>query len=124
MSEQMSLPGMENKELGGVKNDQGKSRTDLLSSVWILGVGRILAYGSQKYSAHNWRKGLAISRCVGAALRHTLQFLGGEDNDPETGESHLLHASCSLMFAYELHLTQGEKVDDRWKSPSITKPAQ
>lgn len=41
----------------------------------------------------------------------------GEDIDEDSGEHHLLCASCELMFAYELHKTRGGEVDDRWKSP-------
>ena len=96
-----------------VKHDQEKSRVDLLSSSWLMGVGVVLAYGAKKYAAHNWRKGLLLSRTLGATLRHVLAFLGGEDLDPETGLCHLLHASCSVMFAYETWLTS-KGMDDRY----------
>lgn len=102
-------------ERRGVKADHDKSRLDLVSTIWLFGVGEVLAYGAKKYAAHNWRKGLARSRLLGACLRHVLAYVGGEDNDPETGMSHLYHASCCLMFAAELHQTQPE-TDDRWKS--------
>jgi hypothetical protein len=102
-------------ELGGTKHDNGKSRLDLLSSVWIFGVGEVLRYGAAKYAEQNWRKGIAYSRLAGAALRHVFAWLGGENDDPETGLSHLLHASCSLMFLYETSQTRPD-LDDRWKN--------
>jgi hypothetical protein len=102
------------KKTGAEKNDQEKTRLDLLSPIWIEGVGRVLTFGAKKYAAHNWRKGIAQSRLLGAALRHVFAFLGGEDNDPESGLSHLLHASCCLQFAFELHRDRPE-LDDRWK---------
>jgi hypothetical protein len=98
----------------GIKNDAEKIRLELFSSTWLFGVGRVLTFGAKKYAAHNWRKGLEISRLLGACLRHVLAFLGGEDNDPETGLLHLYHASCCLMFASELYCTHPE-LDDRWK---------
>lgn len=100
---------------GGTKNDSEKIRLELLSSSWLMGVGRVLTFGSKKYAAHNWRKGIALSRLLGACLRHVLAFLGGEDLDPETGLSHLYHASCGLMFASELYETMPKEVDDRYK---------
>jgi len=100
--------------VGGTKHDGEKVRLDLLSSLWIEGVGSVLTFGSKKYSAHNWRKGIVLSRLLGACLRHVFAFLKGEDKDPETGLSHLSHASCCLMFASELYETRPD-LDDRYK---------
>ncbi len=98
----------------GRKDDSGKAPLSLLSSSWLMGVGRVLLFGAKKYSANNWRQGMQHSRLIDAALRHLLAYNNGEDLDPETGESHLYHASCCLMFLSELALTHPE-LDDRWK---------
>lgn len=122
----------------GVKGDAGKPDLSLLSAIWIFGVGDVLTYGSQKRGAHNWRKGLAITRLMSGALRHIFQFLAGEDIDRDdncpdcqrfdkTGEHctkhsnkhHLFCASCNLMFASELLVTRPD-LDDRYK-PNSTK---
>lgn len=105
------------KKESGIKHDGGKVQLELLSSSWVLGVGQVLTFGARKYAAHNWRKGLARSRLLGAALRHIFAYLGGEDFDPETGLLHLYHASCCLMFASELHFTRPD-LDDRYKGES------
>ena len=97
----------------GIKHDAEKVRLDLLSPLWLTGVGQVLTFGARKYAAHNWRKGIERSRLLGACLRHVLAYLNGEDNDPETGLSHLFHASCCLMFASELHETRPD-LDDRY----------
>lgn len=99
---------------GGTKNDSEKIQVELLSARWLFGVGQVLTFGARKYAAHNWRKGIALSRLLGACLRHVLAFLGGEDCDSETQLSHLYHASCCLMFAAELHETHPD-LDDRYK---------
>ena len=101
----------------GIKHDSEKPRMDLLSSSWVEGVSDVLTFGARKYDAHNWRKGLARSRLLGACLRHVFAYLRGEDCDPETGLLHLYHASCCLMFASELHFTRPD-LDDRYKAPS------
>lgn len=98
----------------GVKFDREKIQLELLSPRWLSGVGAVLTFGAYKYAAHNWRKGIELSRLLGAALRHILAFLGGEDCDPETGLCHLYHASCCLMFACELWETRPE-LDNRFK---------
>lgn len=98
---------------GAQKLDQEKADLSLFSVLWLFGVGRVLTFGKKKYAAHNWRKGLTLSRLLAAALRHIFAFLGGEDRDPETGECHLDHASCCLMFARETWELRPE-FDDRW----------
>lgn len=98
----------------GQKNDSEKVKVELLSPLWLMGVGQVLTFGARKYAAHNWRRGIERSRLLGACLRHVLAYLGGEDNDPETGLLHLYHASCCLMFASELHYSRPD-LDDRYK---------
>lgn len=100
----------------GTKNDQNKPDLSLLSSLWVTAVGAVLSFGKRKYAAHNWRKGFAISRPLAASLRHIFAFLQGEDLDPESGLPHLAHASCSLMFAFELWQTRPD-LDDRFRVP-------
>jgi hypothetical protein len=87
---------------------------DLLSTLWLWGVADVLGFGAKKYDAHNWRKGIPQSRLIAAALRHLLAFNGGESFDPDTQRCHLLHASCCLMFAYEMFITRHD-MDDRYK---------
>lgn len=98
----------------GRKDDGNKIQMELLSPLWLFGVGRVLTFGAKKYAAHNWRKGIVMSRLLGACLRHIFAFLNGEDNDPESGICHLHHASCCLMFASELFQTHPQ-LDDRYK---------
>jgi hypothetical protein len=47
-------------------------------------------------------------------MRHLHAFNDGEDKDPESGLSHLAHASCCLMFLLEFEKTHQE-LDDRYK---------
>jgi hypothetical protein len=103
----------------GVKDDAAKVQLDLLSPIWVLGVGRVLTFGAKKYSTWNWAKGLSRTRLLASVLRHLFAYLGGEDLDPETGLLHLDHASCELMFASHLHHSRPD-LDDRWKEPKST----
>jgi hypothetical protein len=104
----------ETKMSSGIKHDQEKPDMSLLSSIAIVKMAQVMTYGKKKYSAHNWRGGLAFSRLLAAALRHIFAYLGGEDKDPETGLSHLAHASCCLMMLLEQESTRPD-LDDRYK---------
>jgi Domain of unknown function (DUF5664) len=99
----------------GVKHDQDKPDMSLLSGVALMKVAQVMTFGKKKYSAHNWRGGFVWSRPLAASLRHIFSYISGEDKDPETGISHLAHASCCLMFLLEFEETHRE-LDDRYKS--------
>lgn len=96
------------------KHDQEKIPLELLSPVALNMIGEVMAFGAKKYAAHNWRKGMVWSRLLGAALRHILAYMGGEDKDPESGLSHIAHAGCCIMFLLE-YIAKGLGQDDRYK---------
>ena len=95
-----------------VKADEAKTRYDLLPPELLEETAKVLTFGAQKYSAHNWAQGASWSRYFSAMMRHMWAWWGGEDNDPETGFSHLAHAACCLSFliAYQ---RRGLGEDDR-----------
>jgi len=99
----------------GVKHDDDKTRPELLSPSFLLGVSDVLRYGAEKYEARNWEKGILYSRVYGALLRHLLAWWGGAERDPETGLHHLYHAGCCLMFLahYEADPLVYTEWDDR-----------
>jgi hypothetical protein len=59
----------------------------------------------------------AWSRLISSTLRHLFAFMRGENQDPETGRSHLAHAICGLLFLLE-YTFSGAGNDDR----HITEP--
>lgn len=97
-----------------IKHDQDKPRLELLSRVALEEISRVLAFGAGKYGEFNWKKGMSWSRLHGAAMRHVLAHMSGEDLDPESGLSHLAHAECCLMFLSEYE-KKGLGTDDRNK---------
>jgi len=100
---------------------------DLVPYESVAAIAEVLGFGAQKYAAHNWRKGIAMSRLVAAAERHIGQYKEGEDCDPESGKSHLAHAGCCILFAIWMSINRPD-LDDRWKPevtnvPSIQEPS-
>jgi hypothetical protein len=102
----------------GKKFDSEKVRTDLLSVDSIMGTARILTFGAKKYADRNWEKGISFGRVYGALLRHIFAWWNGENKDPETGESHLHHASCCIHFLqhYVVNKEEYKDFDDRPKN--------
>ncbi len=99
----------------GLKFDSDKPRMELIDSYAAEQLALVLTFGAKKYAPHNWRKGIAISRLIAAALRHLFLLLKGEDKDAETGLSHAAHAMCCCMFILWT-LENKPAFDDRYEA--------
>lgn len=64
---------------------------------------KVLMHGAQKYEPDNWKKGQDLKSLSSCLMRHLVAFMDGEDNDPESGESHLGHVLCNAMFMIHSH---------------------
>jgi hypothetical protein len=83
----------------GRKDDNGKRRWDLIPWIELGEIVDILTFGAQKYDPENWKHVKdAKNRYFAAAMRHITAWWNGEKKDPESGQSHLAHAVCCLMF--------------------------
>lgn len=65
---------------------------------WAHDAVRVLEFGAQKYAEWNWAKGMSWQAIIGCALRHAKAVLDGEVLDAESGQSHLGHYLCNLVF--------------------------
>ena len=94
--------------------NQGKPRLSMLMSApdALIGITRVLEFGAQKYARDNWLKGFPYSELVDSTSRHLLQFMTGEDNDIESGLSHVYHAGCNMLFLGQ-HIVSNRHLDDR-----------
>jgi hypothetical protein len=99
-------------DTGAKKNDQGKLPIDLIPIRPLLDLAAVLQFGAKTYDPNNWRKGFLFSRTYAAAQRHLLAWHSGINNDPDSGQSHLAHALCNIVFLLEFTRTHPE-LDDR-----------
>lgn len=97
--------------MSGKKFDQEKPDMSLLSPFALEEIAKVMTYGKQKYGANNWRNGLAFSRLIAAVMRHLNAYQKGQMVDPETGLSHLAHASCGLLMLLEFEIIKPELND-------------
>lgn len=94
------------------KDDVQKPMMGLLPPKALLAISRVLTFGAAKYGPNNWHQVANRSRYYDALQRHLTQWWAGEDKDQDTGESHLAHAGCCLLFLLELEI-RGMAEDDR-----------
>jgi hypothetical protein len=99
--------------MAGIKHDQDKPPMDLLDYEFLEQLAEVLQMGAAKYSRHNWREGIPLSRNVAATQRHLSKFMQGIDLDDESGVSHLAHAAVDIMFLY-CTLRDKPEYDDRY----------
>ena len=73
----------------------------------------VMGLGARKYGPYNWRSAhVRATVYIAAAKRHLAQWLDGQDDDSESGVSHLAHARACLgilLDAQSLHCL----IDDR-----------
>ncbi|KKN71189.1 hypothetical protein LCGC14_0423520 [marine sediment metagenome] len=104
-------------DTAGFKFDKGKLRYDLIPTEAMKALATILTSGAEKYSDRNWEGGMSWQRVYASLMRHLVAFESGEDLDPESGELHMAHALCNVVFlvTYQMrpHLAE---FDDRPKS--------
>lgn len=97
---------------GGEKFDTAKPDMSLLDPYAMEQVSAVMTFGAAKYAAFNWTRGIRYRRLIAAALRHVFAFMRGEDNDPESGLSHIAHAVCCLMMLLGM-MARHPEMDDR-----------
>jgi len=68
---------------GAVRDAQdGKGRMDLMPIRALFEVAKVFEEGSKKYAAHNWRKGIPLSRFMDSGMRHAAKYLRGDRDEP------------------------------------------
>jgi hypothetical protein len=93
-----AAPVVNPKELAGSK----KPATWSIMPRWVtLVVGRVMSLGAAKYGPFNYRaSSISAATYQDAIERHAQLWFDGEDDDPETGVSHLaaIISGCVLLM--------------------------
>ena len=100
---------------GGMHKDTGKLRYDLIPPEALEGVAKVLTFGASKYDDRNWEKGISYGRLFGSTMRHLWAWWRNEENDSESGLSHLDHAACCIFFLRTYTARKMKRWDNRNK---------
>ena len=80
-----------------LRYNNGKPDFSLLPMSTLTEVVRVLEYGASKYERNNWLKPTSWDISFACLMRHMSAWQAGEDDDPESGRSHLAHAACNIL---------------------------
>jgi hypothetical protein len=81
-----------------IRYNSGKLRWSLVDFDALEDMVKVLEFGTEKYTADNWKKGLKTNEIAESMMRHLFAYLRGEDIDPESGLPHTGHIMCNAMF--------------------------
>ena len=118
--EQMQTPVVSDTKDTNPKDNAGSLKPSYSSvPVPVLyEIGAALTEGKLKYGGYNWRvAGVRTSVYIDAARRHLDAFWEGEDQDPDSGLSHITKAIAGLVVLRDAMLQGTIKNDDR---PPVT----
>lgn len=102
-----------NQITGGAKGTKIE-RFDLIPKLPLEALARLYGQGARKYADRNWERGYEWSLSFAALNRHLWAWWGGEDNDTETGVSHLTNVAWHAFALREFMSTHPE-LDNRPK---------
>lgn len=106
----------------GIKYDGDKPRYSLIPPEAMEQVAIGMTHGANKYSPHNWRKGMKFTRLMDALERHLKEFAKGNDIDViDEAEGRTQHHLAAVVFnalaIMQLQLEGRTDLDDRFKGP-------
>lgn len=103
--------GLNPKDLIGAK----KPNLALVPSSAVIGMALAFQNGAIKYGPFNWRekgKPVQYMTYLSADLRHTYEFIDGEDVARDSLLSHLAHKMAGIAVLYDA-IACGNAIDDR-----------
>ena len=82
----------------------------------LIELYNVMGGGAWKYGLYNFRDtDISAMTYIGAIRRHFMLWEDGEDNDPESQQSHLAHIMACCALAIDAGHT-GKLIDDRSKT--------
>lgn len=95
------------------RQSAGKPKLHLIPPTAMVIESVVMELGAKKYGQYNWRvTDVRATVYLDAAYRHLTKWFDGEENDPESGVSHLAHARACLGILIDAGAT-GHLMDDR-----------
>ena len=102
----------------GMRFNNSKPKWSLVPQSSLIPMVRVLEFGATKYEPFNWMKGLSVTEICESLKRHLDAFMEGEDNDPESGLSHIGHIQCNALFLSWM-MENRKDLDDRFNIENL-----
>lgn len=84
------------------KFDSGKLKYSIFPDSVLRDIIKIMMFGAKKYGMDNWKLCEDNTRYYDALRRHLDDWRNEDYYDKESGEPHLAHALCNLVFLHYL----------------------
>lgn len=95
--------------------DEGKVQFQyILAMPFFDEVAKVGTFGAAKYGQWNYKAGMPWMKLCGSMSRHLIAFIRGENNDTESGLSHLAHLAYDAAMVYS-YIGRHDSLDDRWR---------
>jgi len=103
---------------GSLRYNNDKPGCHHIAPGFIIALADLMTESAKKYSRWNYAKGQPYTVPYDSIMRHIHSFMNGEDNDIESGRSHLLHIAANAMIMWvtqEYQIDTYPELDDRFK---------
>jgi hypothetical protein len=95
--------------------DSGKTAYQyILSMSFIDEMAKVGSFGALKYGQWNYKAGMPWMKLCGSMSRHLIAFIRGENNDKESGLSHLAHMAYDAAMVFD-YIGKHDNLDDRYR---------
>jgi hypothetical protein len=107
---------------GGLRDDTGKPRYDLIPPEAIEALADHYAKGAEKYDDRNWERGMNWGRCFRALMSHAIKWQKGEifDEDPKMPgylAHHMIAVAWNAIALYTYYVRNIGVNDVQTKKP-------
>ena len=92
--------------------NSSKPDYSLIPMTALAEVAKVFEYGAEKYDRDNWKRPTHWTVSFACLMRHMAAFQAGEEEDSESGRTHLAHAACNvlqMLYMYEHHPEELER---------------
>ena len=107
-------PKNTNTKGGAIRYSEGKLPWRLLPWDALREVVRVFQFGTKKYAARNWEKGLSFDETFDSMMRHATDWYEGEEyNKEDGGVHHLAQVAWNALVLLAFCLRGQRELDDR-----------
>lgn len=103
---------------GSLRYNNGKPEVSHIAPEFLLDLASLMSASAKKYSKWNYAKGQYLTTPADSLMRHFIAFMSGENDDPESKHSHLVHIAANALIMWctcKYHLEKHPDLDDRFK---------